>query len=94
MKLHMLIALNDLHDGHLDAATDAARQGRAIAPDYGEVWLQSAEIAIARGDFDEAKHDLDKAMEIQPSFKVISWRQKLNTARAATQSATQPAAIR
>jgi tetratricopeptide (TPR) repeat protein len=93
VRLHMLVAIESLSQGKMDQAKAADAAGRESLPNYSEVWIQSAQIALARGEFDEADRYLRQAMSLLPSPKVISWQTKVAQARLnARQSATQHAA--
>jgi hypothetical protein len=83
VRLHMLVAVECLSEGKLDEAKAAARAGRESLPDYTEVWIQSAQIAMAQGQFDEAEHYLGHAMSIAPSVKINGWQSKLAAMRSA-----------
>jgi hypothetical protein len=83
VRLDMLVTVESLSQGKLDEAEEADRKGREALPDYTQVWIQSAQIALARGRFDEANAYLDQAMKIQPSIQVESWRRKVAAARHA-----------
>jgi hypothetical protein len=91
VRLHMLVAVECLSQGNLDQAKAAARAGRESLPDYTEVWIQSAQIAMAQAQFDEAAHYLDEAMSIAPSVKITGWQNKLAEMRTAAHNPqTQP----
>jgi hypothetical protein len=63
-----------------------------VLPNYWEIWLQSALIAMDRGKFDEAQKDIDQAMQIRPSPKGQMFQDALDKRRlkAATNPSTQP----
>jgi hypothetical protein len=88
VRLHMLVAVESLTRGRFDEAKEADRLGRASLPTYTEVWIQSAQVAIARGEFDEAQRYLTHAWDIQPSVKISAWMGKVANARKA--AATKP----
>ncbi len=69
VRLHMLIVADRLARDDLDGAAVEAAAGRAVLPDYDEIWIQSADVAIAQGHFDEARKMLMRAMELRPSMK-------------------------
>lgn len=78
-----------------DLAAAAAQRGRENVGDYYDIWVQSAQIDMARGRFDSAQRYLDQAMHLRPSNKVQGWMEELARERAATQAAatqntTQP----
>jgi protein O-mannosyl-transferase len=86
VRLHMLVAVESLSQGKMGEAKEADRAGRESLPDYPDVWIQSATIALAAGEFDEADVYLKRAMEIQPSVKATHWQARVAEARAARKS--------
>jgi len=88
VRLHMLVAIESLSQGKMDQAKEADRAGRESLPDYPEVWIQSAQIALAAGEFDQAEAFLKRAMDIQPSLKVTHWLARVADARSAAKSQT------
>jgi hypothetical protein len=100
VRLHMLVAVESLGRDRLAEAAAADRAGRQSLPDYADVWIQSAQIAIAEHQFDEADRDLDEAMSLFPSPKVLGWRAEVAKARLAwkagtsTKPGTQPTSLK
>jgi hypothetical protein len=88
VRLHMLVAIESLAQGKGDQAEAADRAGRESLPNYSEVWIQSAQIALARGKFDDADRYLDQAMKLLPSQKVVGWRTRVAEARERAKSTT------
>jgi tetratricopeptide (TPR) repeat protein len=88
IRLHMLLMGELKAQRRLDEAAAEADRARELLPNYDEIWIHSADIAMERGRFDEAESFLDRAMHIRPSLKIDSWMQNLRKRRAATQPAT------
>jgi protein O-mannosyl-transferase len=81
IRLYMLVTSEDLSQGRLDDAQRVVAEGRAMLPEYWEIWLQSGVVAMQRGEFDQAQKYFDRAMQIQPSLKTQGWMEKLAKAR-------------
>jgi hypothetical protein len=107
IRLHMLVASEYYNRGQallrdhkpelarrqFDLAAAAAERGRENVGEYYDIWVQSAQIDMARGRFDSAQRYLDRAMDLRPSQKVQGWmdelaRERATTQHAATQSTT------
>ena len=84
----MLLIAELQSQGKLDEADRVAADARATLPEYDEIWIQSADLAAARGDLDCAEEYLNRAMKIRPSNKAAGRIQELNDRRA--RAATQP----
>jgi len=101
IRLHMLVASEYYNRGQallrdhkpelareqFDLAAAAAEKGRENVGEYYDIWVQSAQIDMARGRFDSAQRYLDRAMDLRPSQKVQGWMDELGRERAATQRA-------
>jgi tetratricopeptide (TPR) repeat protein len=81
-----------LAQAQFDLAAAAAERGRENVGDYYDIWVQSAQIDMARGRFDSAQQYLDRAMKLRPSNKVQGWMEELGRERAATQAAATQSA--
>jgi hypothetical protein len=106
IRLHMLVASEYYNRGQalfrqhkpalaqaqFDLAAAAAERGRENVGDYYDIWVQSAQIDMARGRFDSAQQYLDRAMKLRPSNKVQGWMEELGRERAATQAAATQSA--
>jgi hypothetical protein len=88
IRLHMLLMSELKAQGRLDEAAAEAERARDLLPNYDEIWIHSADVAIERGRFDEADRFLDRAMDLRPSIKVDSWKQKLQKRRAENAATT------
>jgi protein O-mannosyl-transferase len=90
IRLHMLVAIETLTQRKFAEAEAADRAGRELLPDYGEVWIQSAQVAMAQGKYEEADEYLAQAMKVAPSIKVQGWIDRVAAARKASSTpATQ-----
>ncbi len=89
IRLRMLLIAELQSQKKLDEADRVAADARAMLPEYDEIWIQSADLAMARNDFDRAAAYLHRAMTIRPSNKAAGRIQELNDRRAAG-AATQP----
>jgi len=89
IRLRMLLIAELESQGRLDTADRVASEARDLLPEYDEIWIQSADVASARGDFDRAESYLDQAMKIRPSNKAAGRMQQLNDQRAAA-TTTRP----
>jgi hypothetical protein len=88
VRLHMLVAVEALTQGKFAQAEAADRAGRESLPDYGDIWIQSAQVAMAQGKYDEASQYLAHAMKVAPSVKVTGWINRLAEARKANSTTT------
>jgi tetratricopeptide (TPR) repeat protein len=86
VRLRMLLIAELQGQRRLDEADAVARDARQLLPEYDEIWLQSADIAEARGDFDRARGYLEHAMKIKPRNKTAMRMQMLDEKRASTQT--------
>lgn len=67
LKLHLLVAFEDLQADRLDDAQQLMRRTQAIYPDYWELWKMSAAIDEREGDWDAAVKDWQRAQDLEPS---------------------------
>jgi hypothetical protein len=89
IRLHMLLMGELKEQGRLAEAAAEAERARALLPEYDEIWIHSADIAMAEGHWEEAQRYLDRAMQLRPSLKTQGWMENLTKRRAAaTQAAT------
>jgi tetratricopeptide (TPR) repeat protein len=84
IRLHMLLAHELMERGRLDEAAAVAARGREEMPDYPDIWIQSAVIAMQDGKLDDADAFLNKSLDIKPTFKALGWQEKLSKLRSAT----------
>jgi protein O-mannosyl-transferase len=79
IRLYMLLADEYMKRGDLLAAerTDAA--GRAVQPDYWDIYVQSAVVAEKLGKLRTADAFLHRAMMIRPSMAIVARRNELHT---------------
>jgi hypothetical protein len=95
IRLHMLLVAEYRSLGQLENARLAAEKARAVLPDYDEIYVQSAFVAISQHDYDAADEFLDQALSIASKdkrrslLKAAGWKAKVAELRAATQPATQ-----
>ena len=59
--------------GHVDEAIDLLRKARAASPRRWYVHLDLAGALGLRGDLDEARAALAKAIELKPEMKSLAW---------------------
>jgi tetratricopeptide (TPR) repeat protein len=83
IRLRMLFIAELENQRKFDEADRVAAEAREILPEYDEIWIQSADIASERGDFDRAEEYLNHAMKIRPSNKAAGRLQQLYDQRAA-----------
>jgi hypothetical protein len=88
VRLHMLVAVEALSRGDLDIAKEADRQARESLPDYSDALIQSAQVAMVRGELDDATTFLTHAWKIDPGARVSAWFGKLNDLKK--QATSQP----
>jgi hypothetical protein len=88
IRLRIQLAEELRERGRLREAAAVAAEGRRRYPEYFEILIQSAEIAIELGQLDQAEQFLHAAGRLRPSAKVAAWFGVLADARAATQPAT------
>ena len=81
----MLLIAELQSEGKLDQADRVASDARTLLPEYDEIWIQSADIAAARGELDRARLYLERAMTIKPREKTAFRLQSLDERRATTQ---------
>ena len=80
----MLVADEEAKHGDLEAAAKADELGRDTEPDYFDIWIQSGDVAMKQGKFEQAESFLRRAMVLQPVV-ATGWMGKLARLRAATQ---------
>jgi tetratricopeptide (TPR) repeat protein len=90
IRLRMLLIAELQSQGKLDEADRVAADARGVLPEYDEIWIQSADIAIARGDFNRAHEYLDRAMKIRPSNKAAGRLQQVYERRASGGTQSTP----
>jgi hypothetical protein len=92
IRLCMLVVSEYEARKQFGEAERMARIGRETLPEYWEIWVQSAVVAMDQGKFDEADQFLLHADKIRPSPRIHAWMEHLNELRkaAATLPATQP----
>lgn len=95
IRLRMLLVAELMNQGRLDDAAREAARARQALPRYHEIWIQSADVAMAMGRFDEAEADLHRAIAVTPhgiNINKAAGRLELLAQKraAAAASATQP----
>jgi thioredoxin-like negative regulator of GroEL len=84
IRLRMLNAAELMAQGRLQEANAVAQGARQLLPHYDEVWIQSADIALRRGQLDEAESYLRRAMQLGRGMKAANRLQQLFELRSAT----------
>jgi hypothetical protein len=88
VRLYLLLS-EELHRrGDADGADEALARGRAIAPDYYRVWLNSAHLAMAMRQPERALHFAREAHRLNPTLESET---AARAAAAALNSSTRPA---
>jgi hypothetical protein len=101
IRLYMLLAEEYRRLGEYDRAAAVISQARQELPEYDEVWIHSAAVALEQKKFDLADQFLDQAIDVklhrpdlyrgQGIFKALGWKDKIaNLRKAATQPTTAP----
>jgi tetratricopeptide (TPR) repeat protein len=91
--LYLLLTSEYLGQGRLDDAARLAGEASQWLPDYWEVWIARANVAMDRGEFAEAERLLLRAMDTPraPTARVARWMMLLEHRRSATRPATTTA---
>ncbi|MGH7179034.1 MAG: glycosyltransferase family 39 protein [Tepidisphaeraceae bacterium] len=83
VRLWLLLAAERLHRGDFDGAAQATARGREALPDYDEIWIQSAQVAIEQNRFDDAAMYLERAWSLAKNpAKVVAWQERLAKRRS------------
>jgi hypothetical protein len=90
IRLYLLLTSEYLGQGRLDDAARLAEEAPQRLPDYWEVWIARANVAMERGEFAEAERLLLRAMDTPraPTARVARWMMLLEHRRSATRPAT------
>jgi hypothetical protein len=94
IRLRMLLVAELMNQGKLDEAAREAARARQLLGQYHEVWIQSADVAMAMGHFDEAEAFLRRAIAVTPrgiSINKSAGRLEL-LARKGAPATTEPTA--
>jgi hypothetical protein len=93
IRLYLLLTSEYLSQGRSDDAARLAAEASRQLPDYWEVWIARANVAMERGDFAEAERLLLRAMETPraPTARVARWMMLLEQRRSATRPSTSGA---
>ena len=96
IRLYLLLTSEHLSQGRLDDAARLAEEASQRLPDYWEVWIARANVAMERGEFAEAERFLLRAMDTPraPTARVARWMMLLEHRRSATRPATTSATVR
>jgi hypothetical protein len=86
IRLRMLLIAELMSRGELDAADREAQSARELLPEYDEIWIQSADVAVAQRDLDRAEQYLRKAMTLGRGAKAAIRLQLIFEKRATTTS--------
>ena len=95
IRLYLLLTSEYLSQGRLQDAERLAEEASRRLPDYWEVWIARANVAMERGDFAEAERLLLRAMEtpLAPKPRVVRWMMLLEQRKGAggpTTSTSRP----
>ena len=90
VRLYMLLAEEHLRRADLDAADAVLARARQVEPEYYRVWLNSAHLAMQRGEFDRARAFAVEARRLTRTVVGESLLSEIEEAskRAATRPAT------
>ena len=94
IRLYLLLTSEYLSQGRFEDADRLAEEASRRLPDYWEVWIARANVAMERGDFAEAERWLLSAMGTPraPTARVARWMMLLEQRRSATRPST-PGAV-
>jgi predicted Zn-dependent protease len=86
VRLYLLLTSEYLGQRRFDDAERIADEASRRLPDYWEVWIARANVAMERGDFAEAERLLERAIETPrvPTARVARWMMLLEQRRSAT----------
>jgi hypothetical protein len=88
IRLHVLLARDQLDRGQLDRARQIVDQGLAVSHEDYRLWVAAAQVAIAQGRFDDAHHAIQQAWKQDPSIGDVQYVENLlEKSRAATRPA-------
>ncbi len=78
VRLYMLLADENMKRGNLPEAERVDALGRALEPNYWDIYVQSAVVAEKLGKIHEADDFLHRAMVIRPSMAIVARRNELH----------------
>jgi len=91
VKLALLVSWMDYEEGRWDQAQEILDRQISRHRDYAELWRRSATVAEARGDWQTAALDWERAFDLEPSMaaeaKMVNAREMLEKQRSATRRA-------
>jgi len=88
VRLHMLVAGAHRDAGNWAEAERACASGRAVLPDYHDIWSLSGEIARQQGKLEEAEVYLKKAFDLWPN--IITYKRLAEVQALRAEAATRP----
>jgi hypothetical protein len=88
VKLRILLAHQYMIRGDFPDAERVAADARSALPQYADVWVRSAIIAMEQKKWDQAGEYLHIAMQVDPHSYVLDWFAELARRRAAASPAT------
>jgi tetratricopeptide (TPR) repeat protein len=96
IRLYLLLISEQLSRGEFNAAERLAREATEKLPDYWEVWIARANVAMEQGKLDEAERYLITAVDAppnptSPTARIVRWMTLLEQKKAATRPSTSPA---
>lgn len=93
MRVHQTLLAELIKEGKLDEAAEVAASGRAVMPEYWDVFLNSALVAEKRGRWDEAEGYYATAMKLKPgiaSNALAGFKQRRHEATSRAASSPAP----
>ena len=92
VRVHLLLCDEQIRRKDYAAAEETMARAREVQPDYAKVWLQSAVVALLRGDPDRAEALATRAQEIDISTGSSAIWKEIATYRATTRPASSTTA--
>jgi len=86
VRLYMLLADEQTKRGDLKSAEATVAAGRALEPEYWDIYVQSAVVAEKLGKYQQADEFLGKAMKLRPSVGIAKLRNALGAKLKAHQN--------
>jgi hypothetical protein len=95
IRLYILRIAEEISRDDLDQAARLTEEACERLPDYWEVWIARADVAMRRGRFDEADGYLRRAMDCppnprHPTPRIVRWMDRLDQLRREASPATGP----
>ena len=92
IRLYLLLVSEHLSRGRFDEASRLAEEASQKLPDYWEIWIARANVAMEQGDFAQAERHLITAMKTPraPTARVARWMMLLEQKKSTVQPASSP----